>query len=376
MERQEKLEVLAQAAQYDLACACGGQQGRTLGRDGRWVYPIALPDGRTLPVLKVLQSAGCERNCFYCRERSGGRGQAGFSPDELATTFMEMVRVGLVKGLFLSSAIKDTPTATMDRMLGTLERIRCRHGFRGFVHAKIIPGADEGQILRAMQLADRVSINLEAPSRRHLAAIAPDKGGHRQLETAMAFIADNVGHRTLRCKSHSTQYVVGAADEGDREILHSLFLAYRHLRLGRGYFSAFQPIADTPLAHKPPTPAMREHRLYQSDFLFRKYEFSFEDIIFDDNGHLSLTADPKAVWAAGHPERYPMEINRAARHELLRVPGIGPTAATRILGLRRHARITDVDGLKSVTSRWRIAAPYLLFDGRRRSEDPQLSLPL
>jgi predicted DNA-binding helix-hairpin-helix protein len=374
MGTKEKLTILARAAQYDLSCACGGQQGRTLSRDGRWIYPIALPNGGTLPVLKVLQSTGCERNCFYCNERAGGRIQDGFTPDELAKTFMEMVQGDLVRGLFLSSAIKDSPVATMDRMLGTLERLRLRYGFNGFVHAKIIPGAEEAQIVRAMQLSDRVSINLEAPTARHLGAIAPNKGFHDQLEHVMVFIARHIGQRALRCRSHSTQYVVGAADEADRDILTSLFHAYRRLRLGRGYFSAFQPIEDTPLEHKPPTPAMREHRLYQADFLFRQYDFSLSDIFFENDDNLSLFDDPKAVWVARHPERYPIEINQAARRALLRVPGIGPKAATRILSIRRHGKITDIDGLKTATPRWRIAAPYLLFDGKRRACS-QLTLP-
>jgi predicted DNA-binding helix-hairpin-helix protein len=374
----EKLEVLARAAQYDLACACGGQQARTHGPEGRWVYPVALPDGGTLPVLKVLQSAGCERNCMYCAERSGGRHRAaGFTPDELARTFMGMVRAGVVNGLFLSSAIRGTPVATMDRMLGTLERLRFRHGFFGFVHIKVIPGAEESQILRAMQLANRVSVNLEAPTEGHLASIAPGKQYRHQLGDAMRFIAKHLGRRDLRCRSHTTQYVVGAADEQDREILRSLWNSYRRLRLGRGYFSAFQPILGTPLGHRPPTPAMREHRLYQADFLFRKYRFSFDDIIFDDAENLSLTTDPKTLWATRHPEFFPIEINRAAETALLRVPGIGPTAAAHIIAARRESRLTDLDGLKAVTRRWRIAAPYLLFDGRRRSEaGHQLVLPI
>ena len=375
MGREETLSRLAEAAQYDLACACGGPQRRSLGPDGRWIYPVALPQGGTLPVLKVLQSSGCERRCVYCRERDGGQGRASLTPDALAMTFMEMVRAGLVKGLFLSSAIHDTPVATMDRMLGTLERVRLEHRFRGFVHAKIIPGAEDGQIHRAMALADRVSINLEAPSASRLSTIAPGKGYDAQLRYTMAYIARHLGQPGIRCKSHSTQYVVGAADEADREILESLWHSYRQLRLGRGYFSAFQPIADTPLSHKPPTSALREHRLYQTDFLFRCYGFALDEILFDSTENLSLTTDPKAAWAAAHPEIFPLEINRAEKRLLLRVPGIGPTAVTRILRVRRHAKITDVDALKTVTPRWRTAAPYLLFDGRKRAGGVQLALP-
>ena len=373
MAVRSKLDVLAEAAQYDLACACGGGQGRTLGGDGRWIYPVALPNGGTLPVLKVLQASGCERNCFYCRERLGGTAEARLSPDELSTVFMEMVRTGRVKGLFLSSAIRNTSTETMDRMLGTLERIRLRHRFKGFIHTKIIPGAEETQIFRAMQLSDRVSVNLEAPTPKHLARIAPGKEFSEQLQRALSFIAENVGRRDLRCKSHSTQYVVGAAGEGDLEILRSLQNAYQELRLGRGYFSAFQPIPNTPLDSRPPTAALREHRLYQSDFLFRKYDFALNDLIFDTDENLSLQTDPKTLWAEHHPEQFPLEINRAERRMLLRVPGIGPVAADRIVKMRRAEKL-DLEGLKAATPRWRTAAPYLLFGGRRRAPD-QLALP-
>ena len=372
MAVRAKLDVLAEAAQYDLSCACGGEQGRTLGGDGKWIYPAVLPNGGTLPVLKVLQASGCERNCFYCRERLGGTAEARFSPDELSTVFMEMVRAGAVKGLFLSSAIRNTPSATMDRMLGSLERIRIKRRFYGFIHTKIIPGAEEAQILRAMQLSDRVSVNLEAPTPKHLARIAPGKEFSKQLQRALSFIAKNVGRRDLRCKSHSTQYVVGAAGEGDLEILRSLENAYKDLHLGRGYFSAFQPIPNTPLDHRAPTAAIREHRLYQSDFLFRKYDFTLDDLVFDTSENLSLQTDPKTLWAEHHPEQFPLEINRAERRMLLRVPGIGPVAADRIVSMRCAEKL-DLEGLKAATPRWRTAAPYLLFDGRRRASE-QLAL--
>ncbi len=372
----EKIKLSAQRAQYDLACACGGGQTRTLDSNGRWIYPVALPNGETLPVLKVLQFSGCERSCFYCFERLGGRGKNFcFHPDELSQTFMDLVRAGLVKGLFLSSAIRRSPIYTMDCMLGTLERIRFKHQFRGFVHIKIIPGADENQIIRAMQLAERVSVNLEAPTQKSLAAVAPGKDYDSQIIFAMRTVAKNLGRQDLRCKSHTTQYVVGAAGEKDRQIVESLWNSYRELDLGRGYFSAFQPIIDTPLENMMPTPAMREHRLYQTDFLFRKYGFNYEDIVFDNDENLSLSDDPKMRWVSLHPELFPVEINKAEKAELLRVPGIGPEAASRIVKYRKKSPITDLDGLKTATARWRIAAPYLLFNGKIRAERQiQLSL--
>jgi len=367
MDTRGKLQTLAEAAQFDLSCACGGPQKRTLGNDGLWIYPAALPDGQTMPVLKVLQSSGCERNCTYCAQRNGGKGpRICFSPDDLAREFMKMVRARMVGGLFLSSAIMGSPIATMDRMLATVERVRFKHRFFGYVHLKIIPGAQEAQIIRAMEIANRVSVNLEAPNEERLAAIAPGKSFHDQLKGTMRFIGDNLGREGLRCKSQTTQFVVGAAGEQDKETISTLWESYEEANLARGYFSAFQPVTGTPLEGAAPVPAMREHRLYQVDFLFRKYEFEIDDIIFDDEENLSLAEDPKMMWAGRHPEVFPMEVNDIERRELLRVPGLGPMSVDRILERRRISRICELDVLKRITPRWRTAAPYLLFDGKRR----------
>lgn len=360
-----KLQALAQAAQFDLSCACGGPQKRTLGDDGLWIYPAALPNGQTLPILKVLQSAGCERDCTFCAQRNGGMGpRICFSPDDLAREFMKMVRARLVGGLFLSSAIMGSPVATMDRMLATVEQVRSRHRFFGYVHLKIIPGAQETQIERAMELANRVSVNLEAPNEERLAMIAPGKNFHDQLKGTMRFIGDNLGREGLRCKSQTTQFVVGAAGEQDKETVTTLWESYEEANLARGYFSAFQPVLGTPMEGAALVPAMREHRLYQVDFLFRQYEFEIDDIIFDDEENLSLTEDPKMIWAGRHPEVFPMEINDVGRRELLRVPGLGPLTVDRILERRRISRIRELDVLQRITPRWRTTAPYLLFDGK------------
>ncbi len=372
---QNKLERLAQAAQYDLACACGPTQKRTRGPGDRWIYPAALPDGGTMPILKVLQSSGCEKNCAYCVERAGGIGpRTDFSQDELASLFTDMARSGQVGGLFLSSAIKKSAVATMDRMLATIELVRFKYRFFGFIHLKIIPGAEESQILRAMELANRVSVNLETPGNSSLKKIAPAKDFDRHLLGAMKFIGEHLGQEGLRCKSQTTQFVVGASDENDGQIIDTLWRGYGEMNLARGYFSAFQPALGTPLEEKPPVPTMREHRLYQTDFLFRKYDFTLDDIILDGASNLSYDKDPKTLFAEHHPEIFPMEINDATRRLLLRVPGIGPKAADNILRLRRQSRLGDLDALKAAAPRWRIAAPYLLFDGRLRARPVQLSL--
>jgi predicted DNA-binding helix-hairpin-helix protein len=370
MAVQEKLEILAQAARYDLACACGPTQGRVKGLDDRWIYPAALPNGRTVPLLKVLQSSGCERNCAYCAERAGGVGQnASFTPDELANLFSDLARSNVAGGLFLSSAIKGSARTTMDKMLATCELVRFKHRFFGFIHLKIIPGAEEAQILRAMELANRVSVNLEAPTRDSLKKIAPAKSFERQLIDTMKFVGNNLGREGMRCRSQTTQFVVGASDESDSQIADTLWKSYRHMNLARGYFSAFQPVRGTPLEEREATSTMREHRLYQVDFLFRKYEFAFEDLIFDGTSNLSLNTDPKTLFAERHPDLFPIEINDAPRKLLLRVPGIGPLAADKIQRERTKGRIRDIDTIKKISRQWRTAAPYLLFDGRLRSRE-------
>ncbi|MCP4603916.1 MAG: putative DNA modification/repair radical SAM protein [Proteobacteria bacterium] len=375
MEARGKLEKLAKAAQYDLACACGAGQNRTHGLDGRWIYPAALPNGGTMPMLKVLQTSGCERNCAYCAERSGGLGQSmSFTPDELAGLFSDMVRTRMVGGLFLSSAIKDSAIATMDKMLATAELVRFKHRFFGFVHLKIIPGAENSQIIRAMELANRVSINLETPDKDNLKKIAPGKNFFGHLQNTINFVGEHLGQDSLRCRSQTTQFVVGASSETDEQILSTLWQSYRQMNLARGYFSAFQPVQGTPLEGRSPTPTMREHRLYQADFLIRKYQFSFDDIIFDSTSNLSLITDPKTLWVGRHPELFPMEINEAPKKLLLRVPGIGPQSAEKIMRVRKNNRIQDLDALKIAASRWKIAAPYLLFDGRLRTKSSQLKL--
>ncbi len=363
---ENKLHRLGQAAQFDLACACGDGDKRSRSDDGTWIYPAVLPDGRRVFLFKILQAGGCERDCAYCAERSGGpAGPTSFTPDDLAGRFDELQRAGRVGGLFLSSAIQDSSVKAMDRMLATVELVRRKHQFRGFVHLKILPGAEEPQILRAMELADRVSVNLEAPTPESLLRIAPRKELDSQLLRVVRTIGANLDRPGVRARSQTTQFVVGAGDETDRQILDTLWRCYRELRLARGYFSAFQPVAGTPLEDRPPASLDREHRLYQSDFLLRKYGFTFEEIVFGREGNLSLDTDPKSAWVSLHPELFPVEINTASQPLLLRVPGIGPDSASRILRFRRTDRIRNVENLQSLSRRWRTAAPYLLLDGRR-----------
>lgn len=364
MDRGEKVKLLARAAQYDL-CSCGTHSSRVRDEIGRWLYPAVGPDGKRVALLKVLQSNACENDCFYCanrRSRDGYRGE--FSPEELALTFNDLVWRGAAKGLFLSSAICNNTSRTMERMIATVELVRFKYQFKGYIHLKLLPGCEQAAVERAVQLADRVSVNLEAPNAERLRKLSEDKHLDQDLLQPMQW-SKEFRERGLGAKAGlTTQFVVGAAGESDHEILSTVAGLYRKVELSRAYFSAFQPIMNTPLDHLPATPPQREHRLYQSDFLLRQYGFVLEDLIFDTAGNLCTEIDPKLAWARAHPGFFPLEINRASREDLLRVPGIGPKSAGRILRVRRQERFRRIEDLRATGAVAERAAPFLLLDGR------------
>jgi len=333
--------------------------------------------GRRMPVLKILQTSACERDCFYCPFRAGRDfRRETLSPDDLAYTFDQMVRAGLVEGLFLSSGVVGT-ARSMDRMIATAELLRRKYGFRGYIHLKLLPGAEPAHIERAIALADRVSVNLEAPNPQRLERLAPHKEFRGALwgtllrAAAMIRDARQAGRPVARAGT-VTQFVVGPAGESDRELLSTTQALYDARALTRAYFSAFSPVPDTPLEGEPPTSLLREYRLYQSDFLMRYYGFRADELVYDASGYLPLDRDPKLAWALAHPERFPVEVNRAGRFELLRVPGIGPRAADRILKARRWGRLRDLGQLRRLGVNTSRAAPFLLLDGRA----PAVQLPL
>ena len=371
MDSIEKVEILGRSAQYDLCGeACGTDAARKKDDLGRWIYPAALPDGRRVAMLKVLLSNACQKDCYYCANRaSRDFRRVSFAPEELAKAFDQMHRKGLVKGLFLSSGVCGNASRAMDQMIATVELLRKGYAFPGYIHLKILPGASFAHIERAVQLATRVSANLEAPNAERLARIAPRKDFAANLLQPMHWaksLIEASGGRLVPA-GQTTQFVIGAADESDREVLMTTARLYKEIELARAYFSAFQPVADTPLEGHPPTPPLREHRLYQSDWLLRQYDFTFEDLIFDEAGNLPCEADPKMMWAQVHPERFPIEINQANRKELLRVPGLGPRSVARILRLRRQGTfrtLTDLKRIGAVASR---AAPFILLEGKRPS---------
>lgn len=338
------------------------------------VYHAAMPGGKQIKLLKTLLTSACERNCAYCPFRAGRNyRRATFKPEEMAQTFMEMVRAGLVEGLFLSSGIIKGGVVTQDKIIATAEILRRHYHYRGYLHLKIMPGAEKEQVLRTMQLANRVSVNLEAPNPERLQRLAPKKIFIDELFRPLQWIDEIRRSRPAneswngRWPSSVTQFVVGAVGESDVELLDTSAYLYKRARLSRAYFSAFHPVPDTPLENEPAENPWREHRLYQASFLLRDYGFDMEELPFTAAGNLPLDADPKLAWAQSHLLADPVEVNRADREALLRVPGIGPKGVEAILAVRRRSRLRDLKELQATGVIATRAAPFVLLDGKRPS---------
>lgn len=381
MDRKEKIKLLTRAAQYDLCTETRqGLQSPAVQRESlSWnnltqcLFPAALPGGRYASLLKILQSTYCENDCSYCaNRRSRDVRREEISPDHLAATFSELVRRGVAEGLFLSSGVCRNTTYSMQRMIATVELLRFKYHFAGYVHLKLLPGCEESLVERAVQIADRVSANVEAPNAERLRFLSGDKILQSDLLQPMEH-AKRFRDRGQGAKSGlTTQYVVGAAGESDREILTSVDQLYRQIGLARAFFSAFSPVRGTPLENLPPASPMRQHRLYQSDFLLRSYQFELSELALDASGNLPLDTDPKMAWARLHPELYPVEVNRASKGQLLRVPGIGPTSAERILRRRRLDPLKQIENLRSVGAVAERASAYVLLNGQQPARQLKL----
>ncbi len=368
---QQKLKILSDDAKYDLACACGSrdEEARRRGGDGRWIYPVTLPNGGKSVLLKTLISNVCSNDCKYCplRQEQDIR-RCTLDPEETARVFLDYFDRREVFGLFLSSGVIGTPDATMERLTATARLLRRQHRFKGYIHLKIIPGASDAAIDEAVSLASAVSLNIETPGEKHLAKLSNRKNYLRDIIEPIKRISRLTakGSRYARVKQ-TTQFIVGPAGESDAEIVKYMWGLYDRLRMHRIYFSAYQnglgaaSLLDAQAGPLVGDPLMREHRLYQVDFLMRKYGFTDSDILCDDRGYLSLETDPKEAWAVRHPEFFPVALNDASRMELLRVPGLGPVMVNRILEIRRQERLHSLDQLGRVGARLEKARQYVAF---------------
>jgi len=328
------------------------------------IYPAVGEKGECVNLFKVLQTNLCENNCFYCVNRKDRDcPRVEFAPQELASLFLEYYKKGWVTGLFLSSAVNVSPNVSQEKMLRTLKILRQHHNYRGYIHCKILPGVDTALIEATGHLANRLSINLEAPNQKCLSVLSPDKNFHGELLQGLRKIASFNESHPLKA-GVTTQLVVGAADDQDREILSLSQKLYRDYNLRRVYYSAFTPVEDTPLENFNPCPPLREFRLYQADFLLRKYDFTAQELIFDRKGNLYLDKDPKLAWALSNMDRFPVEIKKAPFEELLRVPGIGRISARRIVQLRETTKLKELEQLKKLGVVTKRAQRFVTLEGK------------
>ena len=336
---------------------------------------VSTPTGKR-KILKTMLTTACERDCYYCPFRAGRSKmkRLTFTPDELASGLDTLQRAGKVEGMFLSSGIIKGSVTTQDKIIDTAEIIRNRYGYRGYLHLKIMPGIEYDQLYRIMQLADRVSVNLEGPTQERLNALAPKKNFQREL-LHMVQLAEEIRreHPYQMLAGTVTQFVVGAVGDTDHELLSLSNRLYRQYGLTRAYYSGFSPVIQTPFENLPPTDPLREHRLYQASFLLRDYGWNVEDLPFMSDGNIQLELDPKRAWAELHLRYSPIDVMKANREQLLRIPGIGPVGADAIIKARRQGRLTDLAHLRKLNIKApEQAAPYILLDGRKPLEQMRL----
>ena len=349
-------------------------------QNGIYVSKAVLPNGKHISLLKTLLTSVCERNCYYCPFRSGrDLRRASFKPDEFAKVFMYLYRINKIEGIFLSSGIVNGGISSQDKLIDTAVILRKKYDYQGYLHLKIMPGAEYDQVEQAMLYADRISINLEAPNTDRLVKLSPNKHFITELLTpirwAQEIRRDKEPDRAWKRKwpSTVTQFVVGGAGESDLEILSTTDKLHKQMGLTRAYFSKFNPIPDTPLENHPPTPLIRQNRLYQASYLLRDYEFNLEELPFLENGDLPLNMDPKLAWAIAHINDFDLiEVNNAPRKHLLKVPGFGPKSADIILKARKVNKIRDLSELTKLGIKVKKAAPYILLDGRSPAKQARL----
>lgn len=375
----EKLDTLFAAAEYDVCAPTPSMKNRSKTLPG--IYIARSSTGACIPLFKVLLTNSCEYNCLYCANRKNRDVQRSeMTPEELTRTFMDYYHKGYVKGLFLSSAIKDNAELTMDKMIKCCDILRNRYQYKEYIHLKILPGTSDAQMQAAAGIADRLSINLEAPNADRLKKMAPQKDYFGSLLNKLGKLAQIIQSEKIsydknrrlikktKSPSITTQLVVGAAGETDREILERVDQVKKDYLLRRIYFSAFTPISHTPLENMAPTPKLREHRLYQADWLFSYYNFKLEDICLEKDGNLSITKDPKLCWAENNPGKFPIEINTADSEQLLHIPGIGPVSANRILESRKKSKLNSLEELRSLGAVTKRAGKFILINGKQPKE--------
>ena len=359
MDLMEKLTILTDGAKFDAACTSSGvdRAGKTASAG---ICHSFAADGRCISLLKILMSNVCIYSCKYCINRAeSDMPRAALTPDELAELTIQFFRRNYIEGLFLSSGVIKSPDHTMELMIDSLAILRHRHGFQGYIHAKTIPGASPELVRKLGLLADRLSVNIEMPSEKSLTLLAPDKTKNaiiapmRQIKDELTENAQALTRYknapTFAAAGQATQMIIGATEDTDRQIITLASALYEKYSLRRVFYSAYISAVENSLLPAPmtPPPLLREHRLYQADFLMRQYEFTSGEILGESTPNFNPYLDPKCNWAVNNIHLFPLDVNTAPLHDLLRVPGIGPTSAKRIVVARREGRL-GMDELKRI----------------------------
>ncbi len=382
MNLEQKIQILAASAKYDVSCASSGTSTKRNSNTGSCssagICHSWSEDGRCISLLKILLSNKCIYDCAYCvNRRSNDQPRTTFTVEEIVGLTMDFYRRNYIEGLFLSSGIVGSPDETMSRMVEVVRRLRMAYGFGGYVHLKAIPGASRALIDSAGLLADRVSVNIELPSSESLSKLAPQKAKD-QILLPMGRIADSIAENRQERKKYrgragmplyapagqSTQMIIGASPESDRHIISLSKSLYSAYSLKRVYYSAYAPVnSDSRLPPLESPPLLREHRLYQADWLLRLYGFECDEILPSDCPNLDPELDPKCAWALRNPQFFPVDINSASYEELLRVPGIGLSSAKRII-MARKSSFFDEKFFEKTGATLRKALNFVSFSGR------------
>ena len=384
MELKRKLSILSDAAKYDVSCSSSGSNRKNTANGIGQAHNSGIchswsEDGRCISLLKILLTNKCIYSCEYCINRKENNVErAEFTPEEVADLTINFYKRNYIEGLFLSSGVVKSPDYTMMKLIRVAEILRNEKKFNGYIHMKAIPGASEELIERLGKLIDRMSINIELPTKSSLKMLAPQKT-YESIEKPMSFINESITQYKIDRKTirktplflpagQSTQMIVGAAGESDLTIINKASSLYEDYKLKRVFYSGFVPVIKSKYTEKiKKVPMLREHRLYQADWLMRFYKFKSNEILNEKNPFFDLTLDPKAFWAVQNVANFPIEINRASYDELLRVPGFGPTYAMRIINARKFANLS-FDDLTSLKISLKKAKNFILVNGVYRGQ--------
>lgn len=380
---ERRLTILTEAAKFDVSCSTSGSKRKNAGGIGNGYVSGCChsftPDGRCVSLLKILMSNDCVFNCKYCMNRSDlDIPRASASPEEIAELTIDFYKRNYIEGLFLTSAVEKSPNYTMEKLVRTAKLLREKYRFFGYLHVKGIPRADERLIQEAAGLADRMSYNIELPSEQSLKLLAPQKSKESLLLPMRKLYEEREVFRAEKRKGHflpagqTTQLIVGASPETDGQIVRLTQSLYRGMNLRRVYYSSYVPVVHDSLLPELPAGELREHRLYQADWLLRFYGFTAEEIA-PEHENLPLDLDPKCAWALRNMQFFPVEVNRAPLEVLLRVPGIGGRSAQKIIQARRYSKL-DFEHLKKMRVVLKRARHFITANGKFYGEKNEFAV--